>query len=132
MTIEPPTKLFGPPGAEVLWASLEECISREFPIIEEWTVTPPEDHLPEATHMASFLLEWICECGSEETSEGWYENFSAMVLDTDPVIVEAMDKVRSHIASLITYRMADRQVAQYTFTYEDDQPKGVVSWMAES
>lgn len=84
--------------------------------IEEWTVHPPQEHLPKVGHVLDFIAEWPDEWG--EVSEGYSEHLGK-AMDNDDVraAVQALIDV---IASKVTYRMAAEQVATHKVTWDDE------------
>lgn len=131
MTNETPatdSRLFGVPGAEILYTTIvgcyEACVDvygeddkhRAAHTIEEWTVRQPKSHLPSALG----LVEWIGEHAAvNDTSEEWSDDFADNA-SRDPDVLAAADALLRLIASKISYRMADKRIAVHTVTWNDD------------
>lgn len=120
-------RLFGVPGAENLHddiaAAYEVQIEpwvddhdRRPRVIEEFTVHPPEYHVPPASHIVEWLVERIAEDG--EVDEGYYEHLQRTV-EKHPDVLAATEVLRATLAALVTYRMADKRVAQHAITWDD-------------
>lgn len=123
--------LYGYPGAEHLHLDLEDAIVEQWDggpppdedkpiIIEEWTTYPASHHLP----LADTLLEWMSEQVamngevSEDAAEQWADACAK------PDVKAAAEALLALIASKVTYLMASKHVATWTFPpgTEDDPP----------
>lgn len=111
-------RLYGWPGAEILYSEPEEAADaydalegEEF-VIEEWTVHPPRHHLNMAAPIAWLLpeiLDRVSEYGElSDGSDEWFD-----VNDTD--IVAAANKFYDAIAATVKWRQADRKVGEWKF-----------------
>lgn len=114
-------RLYGRPGAEYLYDDLatvyEEADWGERPDrveIEEWTVTEPIEHLPNATT----ALEYLAECACDELVEHVWCTWETAA--TDPDVVAAMQATLELLASKVTGRMASKHVATHTITFDDE------------
>jgi hypothetical protein len=119
-------RLYGKPQAESLYTSLDLAIDaaiddlydtpgvREV-IIEEWTVHPPQHHLPDAEQIVDWVIEWAADSG--EVAEGWGEDLWA----DDPDLLVAAEALRDAIADKVGFRMADRMIARHTATFTLDE-----------
>lgn len=117
-------RLYGLPGDEDLYLDFDMAVDHAIDMtygtdarvveIEEWTVHPPQHHLPDAGRIVEWAIEWAADCG--EVTEGWGEGF---VLDD--AVIAAADALRDAIAGKIGFRMADRCVARHTVTFTLDK-----------
>ena len=118
-------RLFGVPDAENLHFDLASAYESEIEpwiedggrapgVIEEWTVHPPEYHLPSAERIA----EDIIENAADDTTEGYYDATAHIWKEAD--VLAAAEALRQVIASHITYRMADKKVAEHQITWDDE------------
>lgn len=119
-------RLYGVPGAEEMYFDPYSCYESDIDgnfdvlnpqqsfVLEEWSVHPPEYHLPTADR----ILEWIDEYASDnEVTEGWSDNFPLC----DELVVEHTNSLIRLIASNITFRMADEKIAEHIVTWRDDE-----------
>jgi hypothetical protein len=122
-------RLFGIPDSETLWPDLGAAYEQqvewdrdesgpESRIIEEWTVAPPTVHLRDAAG----LVEWLLEDAADNAgAEGYYDDTEHLA--RDPELVALADALIAGMASRITYRVADRRVAEHVITWNaDDEP----------
>lgn len=121
-----PQRLFGVPHSETLFGDLAECYESQIEdyadehdrrprVIEEWTVHPPEYHLPSADRIVDWLVEQTGEDG--EVDEGFFEHMENMAQRADVLV--AAEALRSALAAQITYRMADKRVAEHAITWDE-------------
>lgn len=112
-----PDRIYGPPGSEILYASVAEVYERLYDgradleqgarlEIEEWTVIDNREHLFETEEAIYEILHWPMDGG--EVTEEWSE--SALSAAKDPDVVEAFDTALNLLASKIAYWMADKKV----------------------
>lgn len=80
-------------------------------VIEEFTVHPPERHLPTADRILEWIIEQTCEDGDVS------EEYAERLADIDAIGV--VEHFRSSLASLVTYRMADKRVAEHQITWDE-------------
>lgn len=118
-------RLYGKPHAERLFDDLDYAVDaaiddtydtpevREV-VIEEWTVHPPQYHLPDAERIVEWVVEWAADGG--EVAEGWGED----IVPSHPDLLAAAEALRDAIAEKCGFRMADRLVARHTVTFEVD------------
>lgn len=112
--------LYGCPGAEHMEFDPEsvcEGTMDQEVAIEEWTVKHPRSHLP----TADALLDWLAESDYEVT-EGWWD--SAVDAAAHEDVKVAAEALLDLMASKITFRMADRHIANLTFRWEGDDLDG--------
>lgn len=117
--IHPTDYLYGTPGAENMEFDPESVLEHEtndLVTIEEWAVKPPRSHLPEA----DVLLDWLAESDYEVT-EGWWESATDACDDELKAAAEALLDL---MASKITFRMADRHIANLTYRWDGDEDTG--------
>lgn len=119
-------RLYGLPGAEHMYFDEAEVYETDIEpyldghdrrprIIEEWTVHPPTVHLPKAEHIVESVIEWACD--NAEVDEGWSDKAPE---PTDPKMLAAAEALREAIAEKVTYRMANKKVAEHVVTWADD------------
>lgn len=122
-----PTRLFGIPGAERLHLSLQDCYESDIDpwhdepdhqpkMIEEWTVAPKRAHLPDASCVVDDIVE-RCADGYEldEYAVDEIENIGKR-----DDVKAAADALLDLIASKITYRMAEKLVAEHKVTWTEE------------
>lgn len=121
------SRLYGLPYAETLHDdigaayeshtdSLDEDDRTPF-VIEEWTVSPPAAHFPDASDLVLRLIE----DAADECGDGYYED--AEHLTRDPEVLAAAEALLGLLAGQIRYRMADKRVAEHEITWDDeDEP----------
>lgn len=82
--------------------------------VEEWTVAPQRNHLPDAGD----LLEWLHEtaCDRMEVDEGWCDHMEAATKKSD--VIAAAEALLDLLASKNQYRMADQLVATHVITFD--------------
>lgn len=117
-------RLYGVPHAEALWndpaavyeQDIEPCLhgdEREPRVIEEWTVHPPDYHLPSADRLVEWLVEWAADQGELD-----WDGAERLEKQAEHVTVtDAAEHLLAALAARITYRMADRRVAEHVVTW---------------
>lgn len=122
-------RLYGVPGSEMLHDDLGAAYETQIEpwldesdrtprVIEEWTVSPPSAHLPSAADHVERLIEDASESAG---GEGYYDSEQHLIHDPD--VLAAAEALLAALADRITYRMADRRVAEHTVTWDDeDEP----------
>lgn len=123
---ETPQRLYGLPFAEVMhfdpatvYESEIEDQSEDYPErveIEEWSVHPPEYHLPSADAVIEWMILWAAENG--EGDEGLFDSFQGVA--TTPEIRAAAEALRSTIGAQVKYRMADTHLRSLWVTWNED------------
>lgn len=122
-------RLYGLPDDEELFFDVAEVWERKVEpsiehdqggscVIEEWTVHPPDHHLPRAEHIVDSVIEWGHENG--EVDEMWTTPDAA-----EPELLRAAEALRQAIAARIPYRMANAKVADHMLAWapgEESQP----------
>lgn len=83
-------------------------------VIEEWTVAPQRNHLPDADDVLEHIHETACD--RMETDEGWCDHMQAAVKKPD--VVAATEALLDLIASKNQYLMADQLVATHVLTFD--------------
>ena len=130
-----PAVLYGHPGAESLDTSLLANVERQWELhldawrhatypklpvglpgpltmtIEEWSVSPPESHLPSPATIVEYVLEYGAD---NETDEFWCEQAEDAAFT--PAVLAIAEALRLAIAAGIRYRMANDLVATVTIT----------------
>ena len=118
-------RLYGLPGAEILYADIGTVWEADIEpygyddgpgtwTIEEWTVTPPIDHLPSAADIACWLAEMAADDqGLDDSGDAWDD---AMKHED---VHFALELLRATIANQMTYRSAADKVADHTLTIDD-------------
>lgn len=111
-------RLYGPPDAESMDFDPDQAATDYLAIwdheagetftIEEWTVHPPSYHLPDA----SALLDMIDEASSDELSLGFGDCY---IPATTGKVKEITERFLAALAEQITWRQADRHVADLTY-----------------
>lgn len=120
-----PERLFGIPGAEVLYLDLASAYEAEIDpwvdelehrptVLEEWTVAPPANHLPPAERLLDWLVEWVADNG--DVAEGYYDELENVVGNAE--VLSAAEEFRDAVARRMTFRMADRLVAEHPVTWD--------------
>lgn len=115
-------KLYGREGDEHLHFEIEDAIEQAWDqgddpdegkpiIICEWTTHPASHHLP----TAEVLLDWVAEWTSENGEVDEYGSDAWVNASTLPDVKEAAEKLLEVFGSKVTYKMADKQVATWTF-----------------
>lgn len=112
------TRLYGPPDAEELDTTLADAVDRlddyicepATVTIQEWSVVDPIDHLPDAGRIVDWLDDEIADQVPDDRLG---------CPDTDE-IRDAIERMRTTVASHITWRMADQQVAMHTVEWDSD------------
>lgn len=122
-----PERLYGVPHAEALWddpaAVYEQDIEpysdgdeRQPRIIEEWTVHPPDYHFPSADRLVEWLVEWAADQGELD-----WDGAERLEKQAEHVTVtDAAENLLAALAARITYRMADRKVAEHIVTWSPE------------
>lgn len=120
-------RIYGTPGAEVLyddpatvyemdiepWVDEHDRRPRQ---IEEWSVHPPDYHLPDTTTILEWISEWVADNG--EVTEGVYDDWTeACASHRSDLAAKALRQV---IASQVTKRMACKLVATHEVTWDDE------------
>lgn len=127
-------RLFGSPGAERLDLDMASSLDRQWDMhedawrhatypklpvglppaltmtVEEWSVHPPEHHLPSAESIVEYVLEMAAD---NEVDEGWCEQAEGA---NTPAVLAIAEALRLAIASHIRYRMAADLMATWTVT----------------
>lgn len=122
-----PERLYGVPGAEILHTTIADAYEAQIDpwvdehdlrprVIEEWSVHPPEYHLPSAERLLDWLVEQACEDG--EVDEGFTECLENAVKRQDALVYA--DTLRKSLGSLVTYRMADDHLRDHQITWDDN------------
>ncbi len=120
-------RLYGTPGAEVMYSELEDCYETEIEewregrevhayTIEEWTVYPPRHHLPSVDQIGTWMSEWVAEDG--EVCEGASEDFDKILGDV--AIKSRIEQLLSAIAEKVTCRMAKDKVQDFVITFDNN------------
>lgn len=119
-------RLYGLPHAEVLYfepnsvyESEIEDQAEDYPDrveIEEWSVHPPEYHLPKADDIIDWMTLWAAENG--EGDEAQYDQWQAV--GTPPDVLAAAEALRTVVASKIEYRMANEHLRSLWVTWTED------------
>lgn len=117
-------RLFGVPGAEVLYLDIAEAYESDIEPwreaddsrrweIEEWTVHPPIYHLPSVSAILDFVSEQVCENG--ELTEGVWDHWT-FGGDEIEAAAEALRQVVA--AQQGNGRMADKLIATHVITHD--------------
>jgi hypothetical protein len=122
---ESPERLFGVPGSEALWDDLGSAYEQQIePYLGDETSRPPwiiEEVCPPAAHLRSAgdLVDWLVEEASGNAGvDGYYDHTEH--LNRDAEIVAAAQALIAALASRITYRVADKRLAEHTITWDAD------------
>ena len=119
-------RLYGIPGSESLHddigAAYEQQIEprldegdHEPRVIEEWSVCPPTLHL----RSPSDLADWLVEDAAENAGvDGYYDHTEHMA--RNPEVLAAAEALITAMADRITYRVADKRLAEHAITWDDD------------
>lgn len=83
--------------------------------IEEWSVHPPEYHVPSADSIVDHLIDLIIDDG--ELGEGGCDQLVAAIRDAD--LLAAAEALRSTVASKLTYRMAHKCLRSMWVTWDE-------------
>lgn len=122
----PITRLYGVPGAEQLHTELAACYESDIDpwhdepanaprVIEEWTTAPVSAHMPSGDWLITNFLDWVADEGMLD--EGGFEHFTAACESAD--VREAAEHLRTLIGSKVTYRMAEKLVAEHRVTWNE-------------
>lgn len=112
-------RLYGLEGDEHLFFDPAEVVERwiedndgctEAFEIEEWSVHPPQYHMPHAVEILGWIGEWTCENGDIG------DDMDLPIKDVE--VVAAAKALLDLIASKVTWRMADELVATHTLTWD--------------
>lgn len=117
---DPSNYLYGTPGAEHMEFDAESVLEHQTDdeiVVEEWTVRHPRTHLP----TAGLLLDWLAESDYEVT-EDWWESATDATAQED--VRAAAEALLDLFASHITYRMADRHIANLRYRWNGDEDDG--------
>lgn len=127
-------RLFGLPGAEVLYDNAETVYESEIdgvyeaprgprlltplPVtrmfIEEWTVKPPIEHVPSAERIIEWIIEQLYDEVSSDAADAW------IGAGENPAVLGAAESLRLTLSSRIGYVMADKLVEVHTVTWDVD------------
>lgn len=129
--------LYGLPGAEVLYYDPSEVIedyewtgdpeqdSSLPPVIEEWSVREPREHLPSVDRLLEWISEWTADSG--EISD----DMDLIDVVKRPEVIDAAEHLLTAIACAITWRMAGRKLRDLPVTWaEMPLIDGVPAWVA--
>lgn len=117
-------RLYGPPGAEFLCDDPEEAALDVFydtdhdgdtiVLIEEWTVHPPIDHIPQADCLLDYIQEWADDINIDGAS--WIPTvLGNRGRNYSPKVLAVAEKFRTDLAALITWRQAKDHINTWRF-----------------
>ena len=124
-----PGRLYGVPGSEELHGDigdayemqiepwLDEHDHRPPRVIEEWSVAPPERQFRAAVD----IVDWMLEDAADDSGPDYYDQTEHLTRDT--VVLAAAEALIAALVSRITYRTADKRLAEHEITWDaDDEP----------
>lgn len=115
------SRLYGLPYAEILYFDMLEVIEQmdeRGGEIEEYSVKPASEHLPDVGTIVDWINVWSAENG--ELAENVYDCFEDASGDVE--VIAAFERALNVFASKITGRMADTLLATYVVTFLDGHP----------
>lgn len=118
-----PERLYGLPHAEYLYGDPAEVWETEIDgqydedetawTIEEWTATTAADRIVGGLSIVEGVMEYLCE-EMVESGDAWTDVVG------DAEVIAAADALSALIASKVTYRWAEKKVADHTITLDGE------------
>jgi hypothetical protein len=119
-------RLYGTPGAEWLHGSPYDVWESEIDplrdgddtewVIEEWASTGADDRIMGGRVIVEHVMEHLCD-EMVEGGDAWVN------VTEDGAVIAAAEALSALIARRVTYRWAEKKVAEHTITLDpDDEP----------